>query len=83
MAESPSASEALGKELARFVRTLRGRGPEAEPAVETMTPEVFSAVVAQRLHALERETAETRTRINGLLFVVLGTVVTQVVMKVI
>jgi hypothetical protein len=80
----PTTSEALGKELARLVRFLRRPATEAgEERVETMAPDVFRAVVAQRLRALEREVADTRGRINGLLFVVLGAVITQVMLRVI
>jgi hypothetical protein len=34
-----------------------------------------------RLAAVERDLAELKTRVNGLIFVVLGAVVTQVVLK--
>jgi hypothetical protein len=48
---------------------------------EHLTPIAFRASVTQRLRALEREVAEVRSRINGLLFVVAGAVVTQVVLR--
>ena len=48
-----------------------------------MTAPAFRAVVADRLRVLERDVAEVRTRINGLLFVVVGAVVTQVVLRLI
>lgn len=40
------------------------------------------SVVAERLRLLERELAEVRTRVNGLLFVVAGAAVTQLVLRV-
>jgi hypothetical protein len=41
----------------------------------------FRAATEQRLRGLEREVAEVKGRINGLIFVVAGAVVTEVVLK--
>ena len=41
----------------------------------------FRAVTEQRLRSLEREVAEVKGRVNGLIFVVTGAVVTQVILK--
>ncbi len=41
----------------------------------------FRAATEQRLRSLERELAEVKGRVNGLIFVVAGAVVTQVVLK--
>ncbi len=41
----------------------------------------FRAATEQRLRSLEREVAELKGRINGLIFVVASAVVTQVVLK--
>jgi len=49
--------------------------------LESMTAPAFRSIVAERLRLLERELAEVRTRINGLLFVLAGAVVTQVVLR--
>ena len=38
-------------------------------------------VLNERLRALERDMAEVRTRVNGLLFLVAGTALTQVALK--
>ncbi len=51
------------------------------PPLETMSAPAFRALVAERLRTLERDVAELRGRINGLLFVVAGAVVTQVVLR--
>jgi hypothetical protein len=37
--------------------------------------------LAERLRALERDVAEVRTRVNGLIFVVAGAVVAQLVLR--
>jgi len=69
-------------ELRRAIGRLRRRARTASgPALETMTAPAFRAVVAQRLRALERDVAEVRARVNGLLFVVAGAVATQVVLR--
>jgi hypothetical protein len=41
----------------------------------------FRAAVAERLRALERDVGEVRSRVNGLLFMVAGAAVTQVVLR--
>ena len=59
------------------------RQPDREPApLESMTAPAFRSIVAERLRLLERELAEVRTRVNGLLFVVAGAAVTQLVLRV-
>jgi hypothetical protein len=70
--------------IARRLREVFER--HAAPAVDngamqTMSAPAFRAIVAERLRSLEREVAEVRARINGLVFVVLGAVVTQLVLK--
>jgi hypothetical protein len=60
------------------VSRARLAGP---PPLETMSAPAFRSVVADRLRALERDLGEVRTRVNGLLFVVAGAVVTQVILR--
>ncbi len=68
---------ALERAIARFRRRpddggdTRGRISAAE----------FRAATAERLRSLEREVAEVKGRINGLIFVVAGAVITQVVLR--
>jgi hypothetical protein len=66
--------------LAQF-RRRDGGADHAAAAHQAMSAPAFRAAVAARLHALERDVAEMRSRINGLLFVVAGAVVTQVVLR--
>ena len=68
------------QKLARAVRRA-ARAEAAPAAIEHMSAPAFRAIVAERLRELERELAEVRVRINGLLFVVAGAVVTQVVLR--
>jgi hypothetical protein len=75
--ESASSSE-LREALWRLLFARRTPAPEL---LETMSAPAFRAVVAERLRSLERDVAEVRARVNGLLFVVAGAVVTQVVLR--
>ena len=74
--------DAAGDALRRLVRRWR-EGQRALPdGVETMSAPAFRANVAERLRSLERELTEVRARVNGLLFVVAGTAVTQVLLRI-
>lgn len=78
------ASNNLNSAIRRFVRRWRRAARDAEPAIaeiEAMTAPAFRVLVAERLRAMERDVAEVRARINGLLFVVAGAVVTQLVLR--
>ena len=58
-----------------------GLQSQTPPALETMSAPAFRSIVAERLRLLERELAEVRARVNSLLFVVAGAVVTQLVLR--
>ena len=74
----------LGRAISEFVRRREEHIAATERvALEAMSAPAFRSVVAERLRVLERDLAEVRTRINGLLFVVAGAVVTQVVLRLI
>lgn len=74
------ASDATG--LGAALRRLFAReAPPALPPLEAMSAPAFRALVAERLRTLERDVAEVRGRVNGLLFVVAGAVVTQVLLR--
>jgi hypothetical protein len=76
----PRRPRALEAAIGRFAPGAR---PPAESSLETMTPPAFRAIVAERLRSLERDLAEVRGRINGLLFVAIGAIVTQFVVRLI
>ena len=72
---------ALGR-LVRIMRDAPGvRRPFDGVAIETLSAPAFRALVAERLRSLERDTAEIRSRINGLLFVVAGAVISQLALR--
>jgi hypothetical protein len=68
---------ALERALARFRRRQHDGGgiPTRISAAE------FRAATEQRLRSLEREVGEVKGRVNGLIFVVAGAVLTQVILK--
>jgi hypothetical protein len=68
--EAGSTSEATGTER-------RHGGPREGSAA------AFRASVEERLRALEREMAEVKGRINGLIFLIAGTVAAQVILRLI
>jgi hypothetical protein len=71
-------------QLERAIRRLvRARRDDARrrSAAEAMSAPAFRALMAERLRALERDVAEVRTRVNGLLFVVAGSVVAQLLLR--
>lgn len=68
----------LDTAVARLLRRPRAAAPPAD--VGAMTAPEFRAAIAARLDALERDVAEVRGRVNGLLFVVAGAVITQLVL---
>lgn len=64
------------------LRRRRGAagGQEREPG-EHLTPTAFRAVVDERLRSLERQLDEAKGRVNGLLFLLAGTVVAQLLLQ--
>lgn len=56
-----------------------GRGPRRPR--KPSTDAVFRAAMEERLKGLEAQIAEMRTRLNGLLFFIAGTVIAQVVLR--
>ena len=73
-------SHPLERAIARF-RTDRDRPQPDAATAGRVSAAAFRAGVEQRLRSLERELAELKSRINGLIFLVIGTVITQVTLK--
>ena len=68
----------LQRALARF---RRRRADDDGDSRSRVSAAEFRAATEQRLRSLEREVAEVKGRINGLIFVVGGAVITQVVLR--
>lgn len=71
-------TETLERAIARF--RLRPAAPEA--ASGRVSAAAFRAMALERLRAVERDVGELKARVNGLIFVVVGAVVSQLVLKV-
>jgi hypothetical protein len=67
----------LEQALARF----RRRQQAAKPPIARGS-EAFRARVEERLRNLEHQVSEIKGRVNGLIFLVAGTALTQVIIKV-
>lgn len=72
--------------LAEMARRIRSRQPTvgATPqAVAGDSEAAFRAVMEERLRGLEQEIREVKGRVNGLLFLLAGTVLAQFVLRLI
>jgi len=76
---------ALERAIARFRPdgrpSGRRRAADGRDIPARISAAEFRAATEQRLRSLEREVAEVKGRVNGLIFVVASAVVTQVVLK--
>ena len=70
-------SDHLQRALARF----RRRAEQGGDTRARVSAAEFRAATEQRLRSLEGEVAEVKGRVNGLIFVVAGAVITQVVLR--
>jgi hypothetical protein len=69
----------LERALAQFRRRQRAaQKQESRPSSD----EPFRAVVEERLSHLEQQLGELKGRVNGLIFLVAGTALTQVIIKI-
>jgi hypothetical protein len=69
----------LQRALAQFRRRQRAaEKQESKPSSD----EPFRAVVEERLSHLEQQLGELKGRVNGLIFLVAGTALTQVIIKI-
>ena len=75
----------LERAIARFRLTGRPSGrrgaDDGDGTWARISAAEFRAATEERLRSLEREVAEVKGRINGLIFVVAGAVITQVVLR--
>jgi hypothetical protein len=68
-------SEAIRRESRRLARRLRPRRPELGPA------SAYDALLDQRLSDLAGQVAELKSRVNGLIFVIVAAVITDLVVR--
>ncbi len=72
------ANSELQKTLATLARAHKGA---AHPGVDVTPACAFGAVVDQRLKDMEQRLEEVKSRLNGLIFLVTGAVVVEIVMR--
>jgi hypothetical protein len=71
-----SASRRLKRAIARL------RRPPVDPPVGAgLSSKEFQAVADERLRNLERQLDEVKMRVNGLIFMLAGTVAAQVILR--
>lgn len=71
----------LEKALARFRRGGKAAQETVEP-VRRRAGDTFRVRVEERLRNLEQQVNEIKGRVNGLIFLVAGTALTQVILKI-
>ncbi len=71
---TPAAVDALLSGMAE-------RGAVRRAATAAATGATFQATVEQRLKSLEADLGEVKSRLNGLLFLATGAVLTQIVLR--
>ena len=72
----------MRNQLERAVSRFRHDGDAGEGTIAArVSAAAFRVAVELRLGNVERELGEVKGRVNGLIFLVAGTVVTQVVLK--
>lgn len=67
--------------LERAIARFRPRPMVASDVAGRVSAAAFRAMALERLRSVERDVAELKTRVNGLIFVVIGAVVTQLVLR--
>ena len=71
-------SRSLEQAIARF----RAKRPETPETTGQLSGAAFRAAIELRMRNLEREFGDVKARLNGLIFVVIGAVITQLIVKV-
>lgn len=67
--------------LERAIARFRPRPAPVTNGPGRVSAAAFRAMTLERLRAVERDVAELKGRINGLIFVVIGAVLTQLVLR--
>ena len=74
------------EELKRTIKALaerarKGRESSQPSGIDVSPGCAFGAVVGERLRAMEQNLGELKTRLNGLIFVVMGAVVVDIILR--
>ena len=68
--------------LERAISRFRFRPVPALDIAGRVSAAAFRAMALERLRSVERDVAELKARVNGLIFVVIGAVLTQLALRV-
>jgi hypothetical protein len=68
--------------LERALSRFRRQSPAGAEVPSGVSAAAFRAMVVERLRSVERDVADVKARVNGLIFVVVGAVITQLVLRV-
>ena len=74
-------SEKLGNSMKRLFLRIRNPRREADNAFEVSPGCAFGALLEERLRNMEGNIEELKGRINGLIFLLVGAVLVEVVMR--
>jgi len=77
--EEMESSEKLANTMRGLFLRLGGKGANPPPEISPGCP--FGALVEQRLKDMERNIQEVKGRINGLIFLILGLILTEVITR--
>ncbi len=73
-----------GRRLLEQTLARLRRRRETEPGrTDWLSPQAFRAVVDERLRSLERQLDEVKDRVNGLIFLLAGTVAAQLILRIV
>ena len=75
------AQDGAGSGLERALARLRRSREREDGAPAQLSAAAFQAVVHERLRSLERQLDEVKGRVNGLIFLLAGTVAAQLVLR--
>jgi hypothetical protein len=73
-------TSSASRRLKRAIARLR-RSPAYPPVDAGLSSKEFQAVADERLRNLERQLDEVKMRVNGLIFMLAGTVAAQVILR--
>ncbi len=68
--------------LEQALARLRRRREAEATRTDWLSPQAYRAVVDERLRSLERQLDEVKGRVNGLIFLLAGTVAAQLILRI-
>jgi hypothetical protein len=73
----------MSRSLEQAISRFRARRPVTPETTGHLSGAAFRTAIELRLRNLEHEFADVKGRLNGLIFVVIGAVITQLVLRVV